>query len=103
MRHPVAEAIARRYGGNQAPSEPISPEDMKLKRLPAGFVIPPKWLWLQTTSARRWAPMDRRCRFLCVFWFETCFPRRFACPALKCTRECADLLITEKPSNLRYR
>jgi hypothetical protein len=31
------------------------------------------------------------------------FPRGSACPTLKCIRERADFLITEQPSNLRYR
>src|SRR5258708_17578956 len=45
----------------------------------------------------------KRCRLLRVLRFEARFERRFAGPTLKCVRECARLVITEKPSNLRYR
>jgi hypothetical protein len=59
---------------------------------------------IQPKSANGGEPEDRkRCRSLDVSRFEACLSRCFACPALKCICECADLLISEKPGNLRYR
>jgi hypothetical protein len=46
---------------------------------------------------------DRRRYGLWVSPDDACFPRRLACPTLKCIRKCAGLMITEKPGNLRYR
>jgi len=63
----------------------------------AGCRGQPKFEGLSRPSARHVLSFDSPSRC------EACFPRRSARPTLKCIRECANFVIAEKPSNLRYR